>query len=538
MADEEYVNKRYLIVDDFSDVRSAIRSILRSLEVVQIDQARDGNDAIAQMTSRHYDVVLCDYNLGSGKDGQQVLEEARHNLLLGVDSIFIMITAENTREMVMSAVEYAPDSYLSKPFTKDILKRRLDKLFERKADLKKVNKAMTAKDYSSAIAELDTLIAREPKNLADLLKLKSEICLTATRYDEALLIFEQVLLEHETSWARLGMGKVLYWKRKHASAVAVFQQLIENDPHLVAAYDWLAKTQAELKDFEAAEQTLIAAVKISPRALKRQHQLGDLALSNGHPEQAETAFTKAVTLAKNSALNHPSLFAGLARSKSSNSKHIEALKIIGEITKVFPGQPEAVFYKATATAAVKQNQGDSAAALEAMHSAERAITLCGETAQSKLGLEMAKTYVQIGDQEKATALLQSAIANNHDDEEFLMELVQVCREANFEYDAESVIREIQQSVVKTNNAGVLLIKQGKFEEAIQLLNKAAEEMPGNKTINLNAAKAMIIKMEKQGASTDDIFTVRHYIDRVQTLAPQDWRLHEVISRLKSITPTN
>ncbi len=537
MADEEYLNKKYLIVDDFSDVRSAIRSILRSLEVTQVDQARDGNDAIAQMSSRHYDVVLCDYNLGPGKDGQQVLEEARHNLLLGVDSIFIMITAENTRDMVMSAVEYAPDSYLSKPFTKDILKRRLDKLFERKADLRKVNKAMMAKDYNAAIAELDNLLAKNPKNLPDLLKLKSEVCLTATRYDDAMVIFEQVLTEHETSWARLGMGKALYWKRNHAQAMEMFKQLIVNDPNFVAAYDWLAKTQAELKQFEEAEQTLHAAVKVSPRALKRQQQLGDLALSNGHPEQAETAFTKAVTLAKHSALNHPSLFAGLARSKSSNSKHIEALKIIGEMTKVFPGQPEAVFYKATATAAVKQNQGDTVAAMDAMQSAEKAIVQCGETARSRLGLEMAKTYVQIGEQEKATLLLQHAIANNHDDEEFLMELVQVCREANFEYDTETAIREIQQRVVKTNNTGVYLIKQGKFDEAIKLLNEAAEEMPGNKTINLNAAKAMIIRMEKQGASMDDILTVRRYVDRVQALAPQDWRLHEVTSRLKTITPT-
>ncbi|MBV5310995.1 tetratricopeptide repeat-containing response regulator [Chromatium okenii] len=534
---DEFTNKKFLIIDDFSDVRSAIRSILRSLEVTQIDQARDGNDAIVQMTGKRYDVVLCDYNLGPGKNGQQVLEEARHNLLLNIDSIFIMITAENTRDMVMSAVEYSPDSYLSKPFTKEILQRRLDKLFERKADLKKVSKAMIVKDYNTAIAELDALIATDPKNLPDLLKLKTEICMTANRYDDAMVIFEKVLHEHEVSWARLGIGKVLYWKKKHQQALEMFQQLIELDPNLVTAYDWLAKTQAELKQFDAAEQTLHAAVKISPRALKRQQQLGDLALSNGHPEQAETAFTRAVTLARNSALNHPSLLAGLARSKSSNNKHIEALKLIGEITKSFPNQPEAVFYKATATAAVKQNQGDSVAAAAALQSAEQVISQCGELANSKLGLELAKTYAQLGDHDKATALIQSVIANNHDDEEFLMVLVQVCREAGFEYDAETAIREIQQGVVKTNNTGVYLIKQGKFDEAIHLLHEAADEMPGNKTINLNAAKAMIIKMEKFGASMEDILTVRRYVERVQTLAPQDWRLHEVVSRLKNISPT-
>jgi tetratricopeptide (TPR) repeat protein len=535
MADE-FSHKQYLVIDDFSDMRAAIRSILRSLGVNQIDQARDGNDAIAQMAKKRFDVVLCDYNLGPGKDGQQVLEEARHRQLIGVDCIFIMVTAENTREMVMSAAEYAPDSYLAKPFTKELLKNRLGKLFERKAHLSKVNKALMAKDYGAAIGELNTLIAASPKNLADLLKLKTEICLTASRYDEALAVYEQVLAAREIVWARLGMGKILYWKKAYAQAQETFRQLIALDPTLIAAYDWLAKVQTAQQQFADAEQTIQHAVKLSPRGLKRQQLLGDLALSNGHLQEAETAFSHAVTLARHSVLNHPALFASLARSKSSNKKYLEAVKIIGEIDKTFPDMPEATLYKATATAAAKQHQGDTTGALEALRTAEQAMTQFNETSHSKLALEMVKTYAQLGEQEKAVSLLQACIANNHDDEEFLTEIVRVCHEAGVEYDAEHAIRDIQRNVVKTNNSGVRLIKQGEFDAAIRLLREAAEEMPGNKTINLNAAKAIIMKMENMGAANEDIQAVCRYVGRVQSLAPNDWRLNDILSRLRKLAP--
>lgn len=534
---DNFAQKGFLVIDDFADMRTAIRSILRSLGVNLIDQARDGNDAIAQMTAKRYDVVLCDYNLGPGKDGQQVLEEARYRHLIGVDSIFVMITAENTREMVMGAVEFAPDNYLSKPFTKELLRTRLTKLFERKADLEPVNKALMAKDFAAAIVRLDRLIAGSPKNLPELYKLKSEICLDARRLDEAMAIYERVLATREVPWARLGVGKVLFGRKLYAQAQEVFREMVARDPNLIVAYDWLAKTQTALEQFTDAEQTLQAASRLSPRGLGRQQLLGDLALGNGNTLVAEGAFTRAVALAKNSVLNHPALFARLARSKSANGRHAEALKVVGEIGKLFADQPEAPFYAATTTAIVKQNAGDATGAREALSAAEECLGRLGNGARaSTTALEMAKTYSRLGETEKAAALLNRAIANNHDDDEFLMELVQACRQTGLEYDAETAIREIRDQVVKTNNLGVRLIKQGEFAAAIQHLRTAADEMPDNKTINLNVAKAIIMKMEKTGASDEDIVAVRQYVERVHRLAPDDWRLADIISRLRQLSP--
>ncbi|QIK38834.1 tetratricopeptide repeat protein [Caldichromatium japonicum] len=533
-----FAAKHFLIVDDFADMRTALKRILNSLGAIHIDQARNGSEAIAKMQARHYDVVLCDYNLGTGKDGQQILEEARVRQLLGVDSIFIMITAENTREMVMGAVEYAPDSYLSKPFTKEFLQTRLTKLFERKAHLYKVNQALLAKDPAGAIRELDTLIADHPSNLSELLKLKSEICIESNRLDEAQSVLEQVLAIREMPWARLGLGKIQFMRKQFTQAAETFSQIIEQERSFVAAYDWLAKTQMAQRQYAEAEETLKLAARLSPRNIRRQGLIGDIALTNNHPETAELAYEQAVGLAKYSVFNHPALFAGLAKSKAAAGKREEALKVAEQIPKVFPDHPEAALYQATATVFVKAKAGDQAGAQAALAQAEQELARLNEGARlSQHALELAKAYAELGQEDKAAALLRQVIANNHDDEDILTQIIHLCQESKLNYDAESAIREVQGDVVRTNNEGVRLIKQGEFDAAIKLLSHAAEEMPGNKTINLNAAKALLMYMERRGITNDLIAQVHHYINRVQTLAPDDWRLGDVRHRLRKLTQT-
>ena len=116
--------KKVLLVDDFRNFIITMRNMLASLGFVIIDTANDGEEAVSRIMSRRYDIVLCDYNLGPGKDGQQVLEEVKQRQLLSPLTIFMMVTAENSLEMVMGAAEYQPDEYLIKPFTKQVLEKR------------------------------------------------------------------------------------------------------------------------------------------------------------------------------------------------------------------------------------------------------------------------------------------------------------------------------------------------------------------------------------------------------------------------------
>ncbi len=105
----------YLVIDDFENFRLSMRHMLRGCGADNIELVAHARPAVEYCTYNHVDVVLCDYNLGDGMNGQHILEELRHKKLLKRTSLFLLVTSESSREMVMGARENPPDAYLTKP---------------------------------------------------------------------------------------------------------------------------------------------------------------------------------------------------------------------------------------------------------------------------------------------------------------------------------------------------------------------------------------------------------------------------------------
>ena len=139
-----------LIIDDFQGMRTMLRDFVRLMGVTRIDTASNGREAISQLSANKYDIVICDYNLGPGANGQQVLEEAKLRNFVGVSTIWVMVTAEKTTDMVMGAAEVKPDDYLLKPINQVLLQSRLEKLIARKQSLGEIEAAIRTQDYSAA----------------------------------------------------------------------------------------------------------------------------------------------------------------------------------------------------------------------------------------------------------------------------------------------------------------------------------------------------------------------------------------------------
>jgi len=169
--------KKVLVVDDFFNFRLTMKNMLRSLGIMYIDDAANGEEAIKKLAARKFDIILCDYNLGPGKSGQQVLEEAKYRGYINYAGIFIMVTAENTLEMIMGAMEYEPDDYLMKPFAKEVLEKKIKSVTLKKENVRDIEKAIIDSDFDHALRICDELIAQSPANLAEIMKLKGEVLL-------------------------------------------------------------------------------------------------------------------------------------------------------------------------------------------------------------------------------------------------------------------------------------------------------------------------------------------------------------------------
>ena len=142
----DWADKHYLLVDDFIGIRILLRESLRNLGARHIDQAASGSEAMKLLAKTRYDVVLCDYNLGEGKNGQQVLEETRVRNLTAPSSVWLMVSAEKSVESVMGAAEHQPDAYLIKPITEGVLLTRLNRVWHKKQVFREIDQACMEKD--------------------------------------------------------------------------------------------------------------------------------------------------------------------------------------------------------------------------------------------------------------------------------------------------------------------------------------------------------------------------------------------------------
>ena len=80
---------------------------------------------------------------------------------------------------------------------------------------------------------------------------------------------------------------------------------------------------------------------------------------------------------------------------------------------------------------------------------------------------------------------------------------------------ETAIRE----VVNLNNKGTQLAKLGRLDEAINLFEKAARNMPDNSTINMNIANVLMMYMKANGKNDNYLYRVRQHLERVRRLDP-------------------
>lgn len=524
----------FLIVDDYGDMRGVLRNMLQSYGVTDIDSVANGRDAISRIEGKRYDVILCDYNLGEGRDGQQVLEEIRARKLIGVGSIFVMITAENTRLMVMGAVEYEPDSYLTKPFTKDLLAQRLERLLNKKADLREIEQAIDRRDYDLANELLDKRIAGNPRNLNEFIKIKADLALKDGAYDQAEAIYSDMLSQREIAWARVGLGKSYFGNKRYDEARQVFQGLIDGNARFMAAYDWLAKTYQALDEPLSAQKVLETATAHSAKAIVRQRALGELALRNHDEKVAARAFSQAIHLGKHSIYRHPSLYANLARSKAVVNGGDAALMVLRDLKKAYKGDPEANLYAAMTEATIQEDMDNGVRARQCMIEAHELYKKLGTQAAPELALDMARSCNRLGEKERAAELLRQAVRNNHSDELFLKAVGDTMDDLGLAEDPRAMIADIKREIVRLNNRGVELAKLGKLDEAMLLFEEAAAGMPGNKVVNLNAARIFMLHMKEAGIDPGLMTRVREYLGRVQQMDSEDRTLHKMQRMLKEL----
>lgn len=523
-----------LLIDDIPEMRSASRIQLTDIGIQQCESARNIKEAIERISEKRYDLILSDYNLGQGADGQQLLELLRRRNLLPLTTVYLLITGETGYEQVSTAAEYAPDDYLIKPYTSHILHTRLARIVEKKLALRPVYLQLAeGGNKLKALEACNALLAANSRYVLDLTKIKGELLLELKRYDEALALYQELLTVRSTPWAEVGKARSLIANGQEEAAQAHLAKTLDAYPNYLAAYD-LQAGLLEKTDKVAAQQLVEKALKVAP-STQRQRQVGSLALANKDFSRAEEAFKKAVEKDKTGFFKSHDDYSGLAKSRMEQGKTTEALATLKEMGQSFRASPELSVRQASMESLVHTKAGHADAAKAAL---KKALDAGGASTDldPNVALELAGACLAAGDDEHAKAIIQNVAADFQDDSAMLARVQSVFVEAGREEEGVALIEQTRKQMIALNNDAVALAQAGELDKAAAMLDEAADRLHNNAQVALNAAILAMRRIQQQGVSDELIAKAHRYISQAKRVNPVIPRLDDAIRLYTKLAP--
>jgi tetratricopeptide (TPR) repeat protein len=530
-----WAEKRYLIVDDFVGVRQLLREALRSLGARHIDQASSGGEAMGLLARLQYDVILCDFNLGEGKSGQHVLEEARIRNLLMPSCVWLMVSAEKSVEAVMGAAEHQPDAYLLKPITEGVLLTRLNRAWQRKQVFQEIDQAYLEKDYLRAARLCSEAASSNKVHELDLQRMRATLLLKAGETEQARLVYEKVLQERDYNWARTGVGKIRMANGDNEAARQMFAGVIAENRFYLDAYDQLAKSLQNMGRVEESCEVLERAARMSPNSVPRQRALGTAALKLGNIALAERAFRKCLQIGEYSIMKTVDAYFGLARVLGQKNDAKEAMLLLATVQRDFSGRLVELRAKIT-EGLVYHESGDYRRARKSGDELEEMLKEDDERPDTATCLEMATLLFAVGVKDAPAELLCYVVRNNDENTVIHDEVQRIFEKARMGEEGASLITTARREASEMMNKGVLLWKSNKLDDAVAWMREARRGMPDNMRILFNSAQILISHMQARGYDEALMNEANEVLMHVDRIAPGQQRFAQLIEQLQKLIP--
>jgi CheY-like chemotaxis protein/thioredoxin-like negative regulator of GroEL len=525
-------DKWVLVIDDMEGMRSQLRMSLSSSGFAKLHVVGSIKEALERLSANHYDVILCDYSLGDSTDGQQFLEYLRTNDLIGRNTIFVMITAEQSYAKVVAASECAPDDYLLKPFTSAQFTTRLEKLLERQEYFRAIDQAADKKNWSKMIAECDKLLAGRDKHYFDLCKIKGVALVRNEQVQQAADLYREIISLRPLGWARLGLARALARLGKQGEAIELLREILVETPQFMAAYDFLGKLMAESGDKKGALDVLQQARSISPGTMSRIRELSTLAVSTGQPEIAEKIMRETLIKHKYSPVRQANDYVVLSRALTDQGKTADALSVVQDARKSFTDSHSNVVLSVTESS-VHRAAGNEELAHAVLEQAMNSGEMGSFSADALVAL--ADACFSLGKSEDATRLLHHAVQNHHESDEIKGKvhavLVAAGKDAS---EASALIEASAGEVIALNNEGVRHAQAGKLDEAIALLSEAANRLPNNLQILGNAALVIALDLVRNGRDPAKLAMCLGYREALTKKSRNHAKLEQIDGMLKQL----
>ncbi|MFN3809363.1 MAG: response regulator [Roseateles asaccharophilus] len=504
---------KVLVIDDQQQVRHIIRESLYRLGFKHVLMAGDAAEALRHLRSEPMDLVLSDYNLGDGPDGQQLLEAARGGRLLSPVAPWIFISANALRGDVLAAGDFLPDGYIIKPFTDQLLARYIEGLTARKQALAPLLLAADAQKWDEVLKEAEAFIKRGDALSSEGLKHKAQALMRLARFEEALACYGSALdLNSELAWARLGHAQAQRALGRPEAARAELERLTRAQPSFASAYDILLEITEEQGDAEAALNTARAVADLVPNA-KRKTRLGGLALAAGETELAVKVLEQAVAKNRHAVNPGPQDSVLLAQALLDNGEPARAATLAAELGKRFAEQGPARLLAKALGAQAQQQLGNETAAAALMDEVAAALETEGTALDGPSKLLLARSALSTGHPDLGQQLI-GEVARNHGDKPLLMaSALRAAAGTPAEAECRKLIERASEEVAQAMTDLQRAKRSGELGQALEVGERILARSPQNFNVLIELCTLHLIVMGRQ---TDEAVRQTHR-DRAREL---------------------
>lgn len=501
-----YQTKKILLVEDYDQVIAYTKSMLALLGFTQIVVAKNADAALSACRKTYFDLILCDYNLGPGRDGYQLFEALKAERLLKADCSFIVISGERHRQDVYGMVEFLPDDYLLKPFNYAELQRRIDRATEVKNVLRPAYQMIAEENYSDALQACDVAMEEDPKYQTYVMRLKGELLVKLGLYHSAQQLYQDVLSFRDLPWAKLGLAVVKVNLQQDLEAEIMLTELVQQAETKIEAMDWLSRLYLKQNKVSSAFEMVRKVAEVSPKNYLRQHTLANLAVINNQPELAVRVHARLLEAARYSIydtadnmLNYARALVLAAQSQSAKEKQLTLAKVCSfmkDIKKRF--NPDTYIQdQRVIEARIELLEGNKDKAVETLRQSEE-LSL-GKAPSSSGLLDRARAYFEAGNLSMSDHYMKELSSRSQGSEWYDCSLFMMYRSEQDKY------AEKRDQMVDSNKAGMEAYHKGNYSEAIRHFREAQKAMPANASIALNLLQAI----SQRGRLNDDLIGLSH-----------------------------
>ncbi len=513
---------KILVIDNVAEMRMTTGMMLGQFGATQVEYAHRSGEALGQMRRFSYDIILCAFDLGTGFDGLYLFEEARRHGLLKASCVFIVLTSERQSTKVIGAAELGPDAIILKPFTGDTLYTRILRALRKKQRFKPIDDACVARDFLRAIQLCNHAISEGGDDAADFFRMKVHLMLRVGDWKGARDLAREILANADFPWAKMALGKALYQLKDYDEAQLIFRQVMTEHELILAAYDGLAKTQEAKHEIEAAKKTLQEACRRSPYVVARMRELGEVAIIAGDLPLAEQSLAETVRMARFSFWPQASDYVALGEVQLQRGDVSAARKTAESVRKDFRGSADCVLADVMESN-VQLKLGDKVKARAILDAALHTVEQSAEATSSTLGLALAQGCLNHNRLEEAENLTRAVLKNRHDDPKLSALVARVYKSQGREDAALRLIEVTASDIVQLNNEAVHLAQAGDLTAAAERFLAAIEDMPNNLQVLLNTVNALLALVNQQGWHATYMQHATDLLARIATIDPASGR---------------